>query len=924
MSQTVKNILYIGHNIQLAKAMLNLSPVSTQADYYIHHLSCVDNIKVVLAERKYSHLICELPLNKYLADQIAVNFPLLQTTYLTPPDTPKTTELSVVMEGLMSDEVKDTLDYLSIPIYFKNRKGEFLACNSYFSHLFGMTPAQVIGKTTAEVLHPHLLEEIEKIDQHVFAEQKVYLYECKIQDQAGKERDMVFRKESVVNGKIQVGMLFDVTEINEARALLEKERVMLRATADISTDFICFKDLQGRYLGCNKEFERIVRCCEQDLVGKKDEQLFELEQALLCQAQDQEVMLNNKTHVGEEYRVDKSGERHFVEIKKVPLQDKQGKVQGLIAVGRDITEHQLMQKRLRIADAAFDNAKENMLVTDEQGNIITVNKACCATSGYSENELLQLNVNVFSSHQHERSFYEQIEISLNENKSWQGEITYRIKNGNINFAWLEIYVVKHPEEASVSRIYTFVDLNQSKSVEEKIQFLAKHDPLTGLFNRIALFTRLEDAISRATHKEVTMAVVFIDINGFKAINEQYGHNAGDSLLKKIAGRLKSCVFDKDTVARFGDDEFVIIIDELANEQDVTTVAKKIAKQFNKAFTINDSEVNLSATIGISICPDDGDDVDMLIVNAEQAMLRGKDSYSHSADGDFLQGRLEKTMRSKQPCDCTAYHFYTRRLTDHSRQQVKLENELKQALQLEQFELYYQPQYDLNKQQPVAVEAVLRWNHPQRGILSPESFLSLAENNGLLVDIGLQMLRKAAMQAVIWQNSAINFGRIAINLSQAQLSKNAFIADLQTILLETKCSSQWLEFGIDETVFETVCPTIHENLLNLKRLGIALTVNNFAEERAVLQLLEQLGIEKLKIPKNHIGGSSSRLVNDGLQSALFVLARSLGIDVVGDSLVNMTEESYSNSKKFDAGGGWLESKAMKASEATFYLRCHKRK
>ena len=914
MSQTVTNVLYIGHNIQLVKTLLNLSaPVSAQSDYYIQHLITTNDIQAVLAEKQYTVLICELPLSKYLANKISVDFPLLQTTYLSLLDTPKAAELSEVMEGLVSDEVKATLDYLSIPIYFKNRKGQFLACNSYFSLLFGLTPAQVVGKTAAEVLHPHLLDEIEQLDKKVFTEQRVYFYECKISDLAGRERDMVFRKESVDNGKIQIGMLFDVTEMNEAKSLLEKERVILRATADISEDLIFFKDLQSHFLGCNKKFENFVGCSEQEISGKKDDQFFESSLALMCQKQDQEVMMNNQVYSGEEYLKDNNGERHFIEMKKVPVQDKQGQVQGLIGVGRDITEHHRMQKQLKVANAVFENSKENLVVTDEQGNIISVNKAICASSGYSKSELLHVNIKAFASNQHAK-----IEAALQENKSWQGEIICAKKSGEFYFAWLEAYIVKHDEEGLVNRIYSLTDLNQTEDVDEKIQHLAKYDPLTGLFNRIALFTRLEDAITRAKYKQTGLAVMLVDINGFKAINEQFGHNAGDDVLKEIAVRLKSCVFEKETVARFGDDEFVIIVDELVNEQGAAIVAKKIAKQFNKTFTINDSEVTLSATIGISICPDDGVEVDTLIGNAEQAMQRGKASNRQE------EGEETSPKYSKAACDCSVYHFYTRRLTHHSRQQVKLEEELKQALQLDQFELYYQPQYDLNKLQPVAVEGVLRWNHPQRGTLDAESFLSLAENNGLLVDIGLQMLRKAAMQAVIWQNLAINFGRIAINLSETQLSKNSFIAELQTILLETKCSSQWLEFEIDEVIFESICPTVRGNLLNISKLGVALTVDNYAADRPALYLIEQLGIEKLKLAKHHTQGFSAYLTGAAMISALTNLGQSLGVDVVGESLGNMAEESFTNPNQFNTGRGWLQNKAMKASEATFYLRCHKRK
>jgi len=396
-----------------------------------------------------------------------------------------------------------------------------------------------------------------------------------------------------------------------------------------------------------------------------------------------------------------------------------------------------------------------------------------------------------------------------------------------------------------------------------------------------------------------MAVVLVDINGFKKINDQYGHNAGDKVLKEIAGRLKACVFAKDTVARFGDDEFVIVVDELANEQDAAVVAQKIAEQFNKKFIIENIEAKLSATIGISVCPDDGIDGDTLLANAEKAMRRGKKDKS------------------------APYHFYTAALTRHSNQQLELEKELKNAIALEQFELYYQPQFDLNKRQISGVESSLRWVHPEQGILLPSSFLSLAEESGLLIPLSLKMLRKAAQQAVIWQQSAINFGRIAVQVSPVQLSQISFIADLLTVLKETGCAAQWLEFEVNEADFRSDVTIVHDNLLNISKLGIALTVDEFGKERPMIYAIEHFRIEKIKISKHLLQGVPGSLIHEALIKSMHVLARELGLDVIGEGIENAQQTVFSTSRRIESGLGNFQAKAMKASEATFYLRCNKR-
>ncbi|MFT7053309.1 MAG: diguanylate cyclase (GGDEF)-like protein/PAS domain S-box-containing protein [Psychromonas sp.] len=589
----------------------------------------------------------------------------------------------------------------------------------------------------------------------------------------------------------------------------------------------------------------------------------------------------------------------------------------------DITDRKLADEKLKLAANIFTHTLECIIISDQKGYIVEANKACCDTTGYSKEELLQSHVSIFEGSEHEN-----IEAALQKNKSWQGDMAYRIKNGEIHYAWTEIYVVELEEKGGIRRISSFIDLNQSKRVEPKIQFLSKYDPLTGAFNRVALFNRLEEVIARATVNQRMMAVLLVDINGFKAINEQHGQNAGDMALQQIAERLKSCVSEKDTVARFGGDEFVIIIDELANEQDVADVAQNIAAQFERNVEMGHSSAHLSATIGIALCPDDGTDKDTLLGNAEKAMQRGKSHLNSTQKSGFLSAPAPSLKRGKQSVHATTYYFYTKKLTQYSRQQVKFTEALKHALAQDQFELYYQPQYDLRKQQIVALEALLCWNHPQRGALHSDSFLSLAEHDGLAVPIGLIMIRKAALQAVTWQKAGINFGRIAINLMDVQLSQCSLIGDLQTILLETKCSRDWLEFEIDEVVFKSDNPSVYENLINLSKMGIALTVDKFGADRPLFRLFEQLTIDKFKMSPHFTDEGKVDFVNRALQDGLLVLSRSLGVTVVSDSLANNTdgEPAIPNKmpNKFESAGQPLHSKAMKASEITFYLRCHKRK
>ncbi|WP_238596732.1 EAL domain-containing protein [Psychromonas sp. psych-6C06] len=895
----VKNVLYIGRNIELVEALLtSLTDGNQQVSYNTKHMLSSNEILALLSERNYHYFITEQHVPKLISDRIQDLFPQLNATYLNTQPVNNIKPAVPYEQDLISGDVKKALNCISIPIYYKNKEGEILVCNHSFASNIGLTQDEVIGKNVSELLPISLQQGLEVVDKKMFDDHQVHLYECELHDTDGRTHEVVFRKELIASTDIQIGLVFDVSELNDARRSIEKERIMLRATADISPDLIFFKDLQSRFLGCNKQFEKFIGQPEKKILGKTDEQFFELEQALMCQQQDQDVMKNNEIYSGEEYLTYVDGERHFIEMRKVPLLDASGSVQGLIGIGRDITAHHRLQKRLKVANAVFENSQDNIIVTDHNAKMVSVNHAVCELLGYSKAELLDNMIHMLAPKDSDTLFLQGIDEKLEKEGVWKGDITYCNKQGEVHFAWLDIYVVELEEGVS-NRIYSFTDLSQNKNIESKIQFLSKHDPLTGLSNRIALFTKLEDAINRANFNEVAMAVILIDINGFKLVNEQYGHNAGDKVLQEIATRLKNCVFEKDTVARFGDDEFVILVDGLKNEHDAALVAQKVVEQFNSQFTIGNTKASLSATIGISLCPDDGIDVDGLLQSAEKAMLRAK---------------VDKR---------SSYHFYTDQLTKHSSNQMQLETELKIALTEDQFELYYQPQYDLNKKLIVGMESLLRWNHPTNGQLAPDRFLSIAEESGLLIDIGLTMLKKAALQTVSWKASNIFFGRIAVKLSLSQLEQISLIGDIQTIIKDTQCDVKDLEFEVNESTFAGSNYIVHENLLNIRKLGIAITVDGFGADIPVFHFIEPLNIEKFKIAGNYIQHIPGRLVGQAMIKSVLVLARELGVDVVGEIINNSEQEAFLHEHQISATQDY-QSHPMKVSEATFYLRCHKKK
>jgi diguanylate cyclase (GGDEF)-like protein/PAS domain S-box-containing protein len=904
-------VLYIGENLALVESLLTIN--TSVNEFTLSQLLSVDTLMVKLESERFSFLISELPVSDLITQRITHHFPDLQCIYLANENKVKHVVLDSAINDadfnrdkpaqntlkLSSSDVKSALDCIRIPIYYKNKAAKIVACNAGFAQIFGLLPDDIVGQSLDSILPKEVAIALKKSSLHNQSQQ-VQLLELEIQDARGAKREFLIREEISDCTQLQVGILFDVAEINAIKSTIEKERVMLRATADLSSDLIFFKDLESRFTGCNKQFEKFVGCPEADILGKKDDELFELNQARMCQAQDAKVIENDETYSNNEYLTYNNGEKHYIFMQKVPLKDKAGKVQGLVAIGRDITEKSTIQRQLKLAHVVFENSRDGILVTDGQGVVNTANDACISISGYTKEELINQKITLLTPGREYRRLFANIEHALKNNGKWQGNANFHSKTGELCYFWLDIYEVKHHESGLVNRVYSFTDLTQSKYNEEKIQYLSKHDSLTGLNNRIALFNSLEAAIARANYRQKSMGVIFVEIKGVKGINERYGHNQGDLAFREIAKRLKQSVFRKDFIARFGDDQFVIIVEELENEQLLALMAQRIANQFTDAINIDGVDVNLSLSIGISICPDDGIDLDTILANAETAMLRSKNDKS------------------------SIYHFYTNELTVNSTYQIKRENELRDAFKADQFEVYYQPQYDLNKRQVVAVESVLRWMHPEQGMILPENFLMLAEQSGLLITLGMKMFKKSAEQAVKWHNSGIHFGRIAINLSKLELTQSSLIGFVQKVLLDSGSKASWFEFEVDESLFSNDLYPIQDNLINLSRLGFSLTVSGFGAERSVLYCIDKLNIDKFKISKHLIQGVPGFLAGEAMLKSVFVLAQSLGIDVVSET-IDSAPSGYSHpSQSLSMHKNKNIKEAMTATETTFYLKCYKRK
>jgi len=369
------------------------------------------------------------------------------------------------------------------------------------------------------------------------------------------------------------------------------------------------------------------------------------------------------------------------------------------------------KKTLRLAAKVFESSTEGIVITDTAGHILSVNDAFARITGYSLAEIRGATPRLLKSGRHDNAFYHKMWDSLQETGHWQGEIWNKRKNGEIYPEWMSIGNVKNDKGETTHFVGTFTDITQRKAAEERINYLAHHDALTGLPNRTLLQDRVSQALAACMYQHSKAALLLIDLDRFKNINESLNHDFGDHLLQLVAERLHGCIRALDTLARSGGDEFVVLMSEVHNLNEISVMAKNILAAMNQPFHLEGQEIIITSSIGISVYPDDGDDTQMLLKNADVAMYRAKELGRNNCQ------------------------FYTQDMNVRTFETLVLENSLRHALKLNQFELHYQPQLDIASGAIIGVEALIRLHHPELGMVSPANFIPIAEETGLIVPIG---------------------------------------------------------------------------------------------------------------------------------------------------------------------------------------------
>ncbi len=543
----------------------------------------------------------------------------------------------------------------------------------------------------------------------------------------------------------------------------------------------------------------------------------------------------------------------------------------------------------KLSGQVFESVFNGVIITDSSSKIVSVNRSFSEMTGYAPDEVIGKSPSFLRSGRHDPDFYGEMRESLESGGHWKGEVWSRRKNGEVFPELLSITAVNGGDTVN-GYIGILHDLTDYKNIQTELKYKTSYDALTSLPNKVLFNDRLSQAITHSSRNGTVMAVMLLGIDKFKRINESMGPKAGDQLLQAVAQRLNPKFRSVDTVAHFGGDEFSLIFENISNVEHAAKAAKKVADSFSEPFRLMDDDVFVTASIGISIFPEDGRDAETLIKHSQLAMYRAKN------EGENV------------------YQFFALDMNEKAKQRLLLERDLRRAIDQKEFEVYYQPKVELATGKILGVEALLRWNHPEKGRVPPSVFIPVAEETGLIVEIGEFVIKEACKVNRGWQDSGFEPVCVAVNLSGKQFNGHAIEDSVAAALKETGLPSKYLELEITETVVMDNVNSAIETLGRLKKMGMGLSIDDFGTGYSSFAYLKKFPIGVLKIDMMFVKDIVEKKEDEQIISAMISMAHSLGLKVVAEGVETHEQLQILRELGCDQVQGFLCSKPVSAANA----------
>lgn len=677
------------------------------------------------------------------------------------------------------------------------------------------------------------------------------------------------------------------SHLNTTIEQLKVAQSEIRTIFDTIGAAIVVLDLQDRIEDCNR------RACDWLFNGQPREAVIGKTAQELCPCAASLHAIRNQAD-GVPHSTTMDG--RDVQVVATRISNDAGLPARTVMLFSDITEQKRTEHNLRLYAEVFGQVAEGILITDADNNIIEINQAVTRITGYEREELIGHTPGIFRSGIHEASFYEALWRSVDEQGYWHGEINDRRKDGQVIPLLQSISAARDAEGKLTHHISVMTDISSIKEAQTRLDFLAHHDLLTELPNRLLFNDRLCHAIERAERERHCLALLFIDLDRFKNVNDSLGHHIGDLLLIEAAQRLRKLVRRADTVSRLGGDEFVVLMETSVTHLTAVRLAEKIVAAFQRPFHVNNLELHIGCSIGITLFPDDGKDATTLMKNADTAMYQAKEA---GRDGHVR---------------------YSNALSTAMRLKLELDNALRTAVSKQAFELHFQPIIDIRQRRVTACEALIRWPHGPATACTPDLFIPAAEETRLILPLGRWILREALRNQRSWRDKGLPLDYVSVNISMVQITQADFADQVIALLAETGTPGTELQIELTENVLMADTARCARVLSRLREHGIRVAIDDFGTGYSSLSYLRQLPIDNLKIDRSFVRDIPGDQNDCAIAAAVIGLARTLGLDAIAEGIETLEQQDYLMSIGCDKMQGYLHARPIPAPDfETFVIR-----
>jgi diguanylate cyclase (GGDEF)-like protein/PAS domain S-box-containing protein len=640
----------------------------------------------------------------------------------------------------------------------------------------------------------------------------------------------------------------------------------------------------GVYLEVNEAYERIFGYARAQVIGRSA-----LDLGVWVDALERKEMVRRLRQHGRvedfETRIRRGGHEVRIGCLSGEVIELDGTAYVVVAA-RDVTRQKQQEDELRLAARVFESTAEGILITDPAQRIVAVNRAFTDMTGYGEGEVRGRRPTLLGDERHDEAFFAELWNSVHHTGRWQGELWGRSKSGEVRPYLMTVSTLHDEQGVVLNYVAVMRDISNIKQSQQQLEYLANYDALTGLGNRNLFLTQLKVGIERAARHRRGLALIFIDLDNFKVINDTLGHDVGDQLLSEVARRLKACVRQEDIVCRLGGDEFTVYVEDFADPQLLVSTAQRLVQAVSEPYQITGHDIFVTASIGISTYPNDGATISELVKNADVAMYKVKE-----------QGR-------------NGFQFFREDMNARAFERLVFVSGLRRALERNEFRLVYQPQVDLTDRRTRGAECLLRWNHPDLGEVSPGSFIPVAEETGLIVPIGVWVFRSVCEQLSRW-GGLRSPGRISVNLSARQFRQPDLVDAIRSAVAEAGVSAAMLGVEVTESALIDDPEKASVTLSRLKDMGLAISIDDFGTGYSSLSYLKRFPIDCLKIDRTFVRDIATDPDDAAIVTAIITMAQSLKLDVVAEGVENQEQLDFLRARGCAAAQGFFFSRPLPA-------------